>query len=90
MFDAIQCLLYSIPSFASRGYPFAQARPFVYNIDLVRQLCRDISAEPDPQKSNDLIILLQAVIRDDLEEMRARVAFLANKYPINNESQAAD
>lgn len=54
----------------------------MYNFDLVRQPCREISVEKDPQKSHDLISLLQAVIRDDQEEMRLRMAFLAKKYPI--------
>ena len=56
--------------------------PKMYNFDLVRQLCREISVEKDGQKSQDLISLLQAVIREDQEEMRLRMAFLARQYPI--------
>ena len=46
----------------------------------MRQLCRDILAENDVQKSADLISLLQAVIKEDQEEVRVRLAFLAKKY----------
>jgi hypothetical protein len=63
----------------------------VYNVDLVRQLCQDVSNEGDPDKAQDLLALLRAIIRDDQEEIRVRMAFLAKKYPIaSSESQAAD
>jgi len=52
----------------------------VYNVDLLRQLCRDISNEKDPDKEQDLVSLVQAVIREDQEEIRVRMAFLAKKY----------
>jgi hypothetical protein len=62
----------------------------VYNVDLVRQLCREISEGEDPQKSAELLSLLQAVVKEDQEEIRIRMAFLAKKYPIvDNESGAA-
>jgi hypothetical protein len=53
----------------------------VCNTDLVRALCRDIAAEKDPHKVEELISLLQAVVRDDQEEIRLRMTFLAKKYP---------
>jgi len=40
----------------------------VYNVDLLRQLCRDIANEKDPQKEQDLVSVLQAVIKEDQEE----------------------
>jgi hypothetical protein len=52
----------------------------VYDTDLVRGLCREISDEKDPVKAEELLSLLQAVIREDQEEIRARMAFLAKKY----------
>ena len=52
----------------------------MYNVDLVRQLCRDIANEKDPQREEDLVSVLQAVIREDQEEIRVRMAFLAKKY----------
>ena len=64
---------------------------FVYNVDLVRQLCRDIANEKDPQKERDLVAVLQAVIREDQEEIRVRMAFLAKKYAdAISDSKAAD
>jgi len=63
----------------------------VHNVDLLRQLCRDIANEADPQKEQDLVSLLQAVIREDQEEIRVRMAFLAKKYAnAISDSKAAD
>jgi hypothetical protein len=62
----------------------------VYNTDLVRQLCEEIGDEKDPEKANDLISLLRAVITDDQNEIRTRMAFLAKKYALVSESKAAD
>jgi hypothetical protein len=64
---------------------------FVYNSDLVRQLCGDILNEKDSHKAEELISLLRAVIKDDHEEVRVRMAFLAKKYAAAiGESKAAD
>jgi hypothetical protein len=54
---------------------------FVYNVHLVRQLCKDISEEKDPNKLAELADLLQAVIKEDQEEIRLRLSFLAKLYP---------
>jgi hypothetical protein len=63
----------------------------VYNSDLVRQLCGEISAEVDPQRALDLISLLRAIIQEDQEEIRTRMAFLARSYPIViSDTNAAD
>ena len=63
----------------------------MYNPDLVRQLCTDILIERDPHKVEELISLLQAIIRDDQEEVRTRMSFLAKKYAnVISDSKAAD
>jgi hypothetical protein len=63
----------------------------VNNSDFVRKLCGDISKETDPAKVQDLISLLQAVIKEDHEEIRIRMAFLAKKYAnVLSDTQAAD
>jgi hypothetical protein len=63
----------------------------MYNVDLVRQLCREISHEEDPTKSAELLSLLQAVIKEDQQEIRIRLAFLARKYPVlGSDAHAAD
>ncbi len=38
------------------------------------------AAAKDPEKATDLISVLQAVIKEDQEEIRIRMAFLAKKY----------
>jgi hypothetical protein len=64
---------------------------FVSNVDLLRKLCRDIANEKDPQKQQDLVSVLQAVIKEDQEEIRVRMAFLAKKYAdAISDSKAAD
>jgi hypothetical protein len=63
----------------------------MYSTDFVRWLCREISAEGDPRKVEDLLSLLHAVIKDDHEEVRTRMAFLAKKYAgLISDSTAAD
>jgi hypothetical protein len=63
----------------------------MYNPDLVRKLCADILNEKDPGRVQDLISLLQAVIKQDQEEIRIRMAFLAKKYAnALSDSPAAD
>ena len=63
----------------------------MYNSELVRKLCGDIVNEKDPGRVQDLISLLQAVIKEDQEEIRIRMAFLAKKYAnALSDSRAAD
>ncbi len=64
----------------------------MYNVELVRLICRNINnAKDDPQKEQELISLLQAVIQENQEEMRVRMAFLAKKYAaVISDAKAAD
>lgn len=63
----------------------------LYNPELVRQLCREIAAERDLERVLDLISFLQAVVREDQEEIRVRLAFLAKHYPLGStDAKAAD
>jgi hypothetical protein len=63
----------------------------VYDIKLIRRLCAEIRVEQDPERVNDLIALLQAVIKDDQEEVRTRLAFLTSKYAaVISDAKAAD
>ena len=52
----------------------------MFDADLVRNLCKEIVDETDPNESADLLSLLQAVIKDDQEEVRLRAIFLVKKY----------
>ena len=63
----------------------------MYNVDLLRQLCRDIANEKDSEKEQYQVSVLRAVIREDQEEIRVRMAFLAKKYAdAISDSKAAD
>jgi hypothetical protein len=52
----------------------------MFDVNLVRTLCREIVEENDPDKTEELLSLLQAVIKDDQEEVRLRMHYLAQKY----------
>jgi hypothetical protein len=52
----------------------------LYNIELVRTLCQKITAEKDEARARDLMSLLKAVIEEDHEEIRVRMAFLNKQY----------
>jgi hypothetical protein len=58
----------------------------------LRLICRDINnAKDDPQKEQELLSFLQAVIQENQEEMRIRMAFLAKKYAAAiSDANAAD
>jgi hypothetical protein len=52
----------------------------MFDVNLVRTLCHEIGGENDPDKTEELLSLLQAVIKDDQEEVRLRMHYLAQKY----------
>jgi len=54
----------------------------MFNPELVRVLCEKLASETDPQKLREMNLLLQAVIKEDMEEVRLRLAVLAKKWGI--------
>ena len=64
----------------------------MYNVELVRRICCDINnAKDDAQREQELLSLLRAVIREDQEEVRVRMAFLAKQYAdVISDANAAD
>ena|SRR5215469_4604110 len=54
----------------------------MFNAELVRSICQKIAAESDPSIARDLSNLLLSVIRDNHEEVRSRIAYLARVYRI--------
>jgi hypothetical protein len=75
--------------FIQRSLYFPSTRPnssvsegqrFVYNVNIVRQLCAEIARQKDSQRVQELLSLLHAIIREDQEEIGIRMAFLAKKY----------
>jgi hypothetical protein len=54
----------------------------MYNAELVRSICEKIAGESDPLIVRDLSSLLLSVIRDNHEEVRFRIAYLARAYRI--------
>ena len=63
----------------------------MYNIAVVRQLCSEVGREKDPARVEQLIELLRAVVKEDREEIRMRMAYLKKKYAdVIEDAQAAD
>ena len=54
----------------------------MYDIDFIRRLCGDLAREKDPAKIHELMNLLRAVIKEDQEEVRIRLQFLAKNMVI--------
>ena len=54
----------------------------MFNPELVGVLCEKISSETDPRKPHELNTLLQAVIKEDVDEIRLRLVFLAKTWGI--------
>jgi hypothetical protein len=55
-------------------------RGVVYDEEMVRRLCAEAANETDPEKSEELIGLLKAVLHDNVEEIRLRAAYLAKRH----------
>ena len=54
----------------------------MFNPELVRALSEKLASETDPQKLQEINALLQAVIKEDMEEVRLRLGFLARTWGI--------
>ena len=54
----------------------------MFNEALVRLICQKIAAESDLITARELNSLLLAVIKDNHEEVRLRIAYLARAYGI--------
>jgi hypothetical protein len=53
----------------------------MFDPDLVRYLCRKLAVENDPQRFNELLSTLHAVVSSDSEDTRLRMAYLVKHYP---------
>jgi hypothetical protein len=52
----------------------------IYDAGLVQRLCLEIESSRDEDRTEDLFSVLQAVISENQEELRMRLAYLAAKY----------
>ena len=55
-------------------------KEIVFDPAIIRRICQQLVAEDDPQRVRELLSLLEAVVRDDQEEVRLRLHFLAKHY----------
>lgn len=54
----------------------------MHNTALIRWICRNVNRETDQGKIDELLLLLRAVIQDDLQEVRSRMEFIRQKYSV--------
>jgi hypothetical protein len=54
----------------------------MHNTQLIRRICGRISREGDECEMEELLLLLNAVILNELEDNRVHVDFLRRKYAI--------
>jgi len=52
----------------------------VLNPAIIRRTCKQLAVEQDSQRARELLLLLEAVVRDDQEEVRIRLNCLAKRY----------
>jgi DNA-binding protein H-NS len=52
----------------------------LYDVNFIRAICRDLSRETNPEKTEELMGLLRAVMKEDREEFKARIKFLTEQY----------
>ena len=58
----------------------------MHDIELIRKICAKICEAESAGEVNALTALLRAVIKDDLEEIRLRARFFAEKYGIRDKA----
>jgi len=47
---------------------------------MIRSLCAEAANEQDPERSEELIALLQAVLRENVEEIKLKASYLAKRH----------
>jgi hypothetical protein len=52
----------------------------VYDPDLVRKVCRELSPENDPEKIEELVSLLRSIIEGHQVDLSTRLRHLAYQY----------
>jgi hypothetical protein len=62
----------------------------VFDPAIIRRICHQLAAENDRQKARDLLSLLEFVVRDDQEEVRLRLNYIAKHYKFLLEDEAPD
>ena len=63
----------------------------MHDAALIRSICGKIRRETDQETIRELLRLLRAVIENDLEDVRARMKFIRQKYAIAfDQAVAAD
>jgi hypothetical protein len=65
--------------------PCCKGCSILYDPMLLRQICRELSVENDPEKVQDLVALLRAVVENDQAKLRSESHHLVDRYPFLRE-----
>jgi hypothetical protein len=83
---------YKINPIASRSWCFDTLRVLMalgvfvlHDPEFLRRVCRELSTQSNPEKIQDLLSLLRAVVDDDREELALRLHHMAGRYPFLRE-----
>jgi hypothetical protein len=56
------------------------SKEIVLNPAIIRRTCKQLAVEEDSQRARELLLLLDAAVRDDQEEVRLQLNNLAKRY----------
>jgi len=57
----------------------------LHDPEFLRRVCQELSTQSNPEKVQDLLSLLRAVVDDDHEELQLRLHRMAGRYPFLRE-----
>ena len=60
------------------------------NPAIIRRTCKQLAVEQDSQRARELLLLLESVVRDDQEEVRLRLNYIAKHDKFLLEDEAPD
>jgi hypothetical protein len=53
----------------------------MFDAELLRKICKELLAEKDSERLQELLSLLCALVEDDREEVRLKLRQLSGRYP---------
>jgi hypothetical protein len=53
----------------------------MFDAELLRKICKELLAEKDSERPQELLSLLGALVEDDREEVRVKLRQLSERYP---------
>jgi hypothetical protein len=65
------------------------SKEIVFDPAIIRRICKQLAVEQDSQRARELLLLLDAAVRDDQEEVRLQLNNPAKRYkPLLEDEEA--